>query len=254
MTRPKGTRKRYAERLTAAERKQIAEMYHAGVPQIEIAQQLKCEVNTVRRWERRQVGARHRRRRTVTDKIRKQILVLLEQRWGARRIADSIRVAHKAVLAVMRDAGIKRKLGRVAPTITPEVLAKIDAAILARRDFLYKIAKDNNVAERTVSARAHQLLGPAPFTNARPLDSTFSQIDARRFLSPRDAFLELVSKCINLSANEFIQQGRERAEVLAAKHTLLNDPTPIVKKYESGLREAVEAVALAQATSGHTVH
>jgi hypothetical protein len=254
MKRPKGTRKRYAERLTAAERKQIAEMYRAGVPQIEIAQQLKCEVNTVRRWERRQVGARHRRRRPVNENIKKEILSLAAIGWGCRHIADTILVDRTEVLAVLHAAGIKRKPGRTGPEIAPNVQAHIDAAIVARRDFLYKIAKDNGVGEHIVRARAHALLGPGRFSGAHPLQSEDSQIDARRFLSPRDAFLELVAKCINLSANEFIQQGRDRTEVLAAKHTLLNDPTPIIRKFESGLREAASTLALEQITAGHTVH
>ena len=117
MTRPKGTRRTFIQRLTADERKRIADLYRAGVPQIEIARQLGCEVCTIRRWERRQVGTRHRRRRAVTEKIKKEILVLLEARWGARRIADSIRVARPEVLAIMHAAGIKRKPGGIAPTL-----------------------------------------------------------------------------------------------------------------------------------------
>ena len=69
--------------------------------------------------------------------------------------------------------------------------------------------------------------------------SKFSQIDARNFLTPQDAFLELVLKCIDMTAQEFLQRGRNREEVMAARQLLKNDPQPILDKFDAGLRQAI---------------
>jgi hypothetical protein len=75
-------------------------------------------------------------------------------------------------------------------------------------------------------------------------------------LSPQDVFMELVSRCIDTTASQYLQEGRApREEVLLAKQTLQNDPSTILERFEAGLREAVATTLwLRRVTCNDLVH
>jgi DNA invertase Pin-like site-specific DNA recombinase len=250
MKQPKGTRT-YATRLNEAERAQIVVWRHEDVSQVEIAARLGCDRNTILRQQKK-LGLEGYRR-VIDDEARRDILKLHEQGLSARAIARQTTIDDRRVLNVLRQNGIEIKVCRRLP---PEKLAAIDAEIRGRKDFLCRIAKRYGVGVETVRRRKKQILGSAPLKSTwPPLQSKFGQIDAAEYVpSVEQTFLILVRKVIDSVADKYLQQGRDRDEVLAAKRALKSNPTPVLEIFDAGLRRAAESLDLAEMTRGWTVH
>lgn len=242
MSRPKGTRT-FQTRLNAQEKEKIIFWSRRGVPQVEIARRLGCERNTVLRQQKR-LGCAVEYRRPVTEELRREVLGLHEQGLSSEPIAARVGVGARTVVRVLREAGITIKSRKPA---SPEKIAAIDAEIRSRTDFLCRIAKRHGVGLRTVRRRRMEILGPAQLKSTwPPLQSKFSQIDASEFVpTPEEAFLQLVRKSIDETAERFLRQGRNRAEVLASAVALKRDPSPIIESFEAGLRKAAYAMRFA---------
>jgi transposase len=255
MKKIKGTRKSFAARLTEAEREQICDWSREGVSRAEIATRLGvCEATVT--LVRKRYGMLQQPRKLDT-KARREILKLHGQGLGSRRIAERTKFGRVTVMKVLKASRIKLKHG--GPFLEKSKQEAIDAAILGRKDFICKIAKQFGVGTETVRRRAHKLLGPAKLLSVwPPLQTRFSQDDARKFLSPQDGFLELVLKCIGMTAQEFLQRGWNREEVMAARKALENDPSPVLAAFDAGLRRAayaiVESMRLAETARNWTVH
>ena len=240
-------RKLQVQRLTQRAKNKII-VWTKRMSQVAIAAKLNCSVDTVRKWQKRLIGG-VQYRRPITDEVRSRVIDLHKQGLSATPIALRVGIGARSVLKILREAGIEIKARR---PLSPEKRAAIDADIRGRKDFLCKIARKYGVGTETVRRRKKQILGSAPLKSTwPPLQTKFSQKDAGEYVpTPEEVFLALVRKCIDLAADKFLLQGRDRADVIIAKQCLKNNPTPILDRFEAGLREAVAAWRLA----GDQVH
>ena len=234
----KGTRSAFAARLNEDERKQIVKWSRAGVAQEEIARRLRCDARTVRKWQDRLGCHIPQEVRPLDEQAAREIRAFAGSGLGYRAIAKITGIGTVRVRRYMRAHALSQKTGH--PFLPKKKRVALENSIRNREDFLYKIARTHGVGLSTVNRLKKRILGPAPLKSTwPPLQSKFPQLDARKYLSPNDIFMEIVEKSIDATAHEFLQQGRNPAEALAAKHALRADPSPIVQRFEAGLREAI---------------
>jgi len=251
--RPKGMRDNHERRLTEKEKNQIAAWTRRHVSQTEIATKLGCTADCVRYWQKRLCGD-FRYRPPVGAEARTKILEL--RRLGLASLAISLRtgVSARMVQRILRETGTNIKARR---PVSPETRAAIDREILSRADFLVRIARRHNVSVATVRRRKIKLLGKGRLLSTwPPLRSVFSQADAAGLLpTPEQMFMELVRRCIDETAERFLQRGcYSPEEIMAARISLKRDPTPIRERLDAGIREAVRTLYLTETTGSDTVH
>jgi transposase-like protein len=195
MKRPKGTRKKYSERLTKKERKKIAACIIAGDKQVEVAREFGICVETVREVQR-EFGVS--RWRELTPEIEEEILQLLRENIGLHRAVKMSRVPESAVRAIMREHGITHDAaGRRA--LTAEKRAQIAAAVRRREDYCVRLAEKFHVSRAVVQKIAHQVWGEGRFNSSvwPPMLSVFPQrhFDPKLAGPPDDAeasFIQVV--------------------------------------------------------------
>jgi transposase-like protein len=239
--------------LTPEEKETILARFREGATQREVAREFNRNVSTIRRL-RKDAGVRLFP--VVTPALEAKIVAAFRQGHGRHTTAAMFGVSSRKVAAIAKKHGLKHSAGDPGLTRSdPGLHKEIVAAVKRREDFVVRLAEKYRVAPSTVSRIAHQTFGEGRLLGTwPPLESRVSQSDARKFLSPQDVFLNLVTKCIDSAAFELLQRGQDREGVMAAKKSLHDDPSPILDKFEAGLRDAISTLRLEQMTAGPTVH
>jgi transposase-like protein len=226
------------KKLGQEEKDKILARFREGAKQRDVAREFHRDVETLREIRK---AAGIRLFPVVTPELEAKVVAAFRQGHGRHTVSKMFGVSTPKVAAIAKKHGLKHAKGdpglvRRDPALHKEIVA----AVKRRQDFIIRLAEKYGVAPSTVSRIAHQALGEGRFLGVwPPLESRISQSDARKFLSPRDVFLELVTKSIDAAAQEFLQQGRNRDEVLATKARLHADPSPVIERFERGLREAI---------------
>jgi hypothetical protein len=173
MKRPKGTRKKYSERLTAAEKKKIIALTRAGdLKQIEIAAAMKCGADTIRAVQQ---AAGLKLWRELTREVEKECVELLRQGTGQYRCSKLTRVSEPKIRDLMRRHGIVHTHG--GRVLAPEKAAKIREAVKCRADYCVRLAEKFDVSPAVVRRIAHEVWGKGRFLSSvwPPMLSVFPQ-------------------------------------------------------------------------------
>jgi transposase-like protein len=239
--------------LTQVEKEKILARFREGATQKEVAREFGRNVCTVRQLRK---AAGVRLFPVVTPELEAKVVAAFRQGHGRRTTALMTGVSEKKVAAIAKKHGLKHEAGDPGlMRSNPDLHKEIVAAVKRREDFVVRLATKYKVAPSTVSRIAHQLFGKGRLLATwPPLESRVSQSDARKYLSPRDVFLELVTKSIDAAGQELLQRGHNREEIMAAKKSLHDDPSPVLEKFEAGLRDAISTLRLEQMTASHLVH
>jgi transposase-like protein len=231
--------------LTTEEKEKILARLREGATQREVAREFGRHVGTIRDVRK---AAGMRLFPVVTPELEAKVVAAFRQGHGRRTTSQMCGVSERKVAAIAKKHGLKHATGdpglaRSNPALHQEIVT----AVKRREDFVVHLADKYGVAPSTVSRIVHQILGEGRLLATwPPLESRVSQSDARQYLSPQDVFLNLVTKCIDSSAFELLQRGQNREGVMAAKKILHDDPSPILDKFEAGLREAISTLRLGQ--------
>jgi hypothetical protein len=199
MKRPQGTRKKYCQRLTAAEKKKIIALTRSGdLKQIEIAAAMKCGVDTIRAVQQ---AAGLKLWRELTPEVEKECVELLRQGTGQYRTSQMTRVSEPKIRQLMRKHGIVHESGGRA--LTAEKRAQIAEAIRRREDYCTQLARKFGVSKKTVGKIAHQILGPGRLLGWPvwpPMSSVFPQtnFDFAKMTEP-DQFVTFVESVVEKS-------------------------------------------------------
>jgi len=194
MKRPAGTRKRYDQRLTAAERKKIIALTRAGdLKQIEIANAFRCGTDTIRRIQQ---TAGLKLWRELTPAVEREVVALLRLGRGQYRVSRMTKVPQPKVHEVMLKHNIFHPFGEPS---SPAKRARVLAKIRARTNYCVRIAKEEGVSKEYVRKLAHQIWGPGRFLPAPiwpPMSSIFPQtnVDFTKMTEP-DQFVAVV-QCV----------------------------------------------------------
>jgi transposase-like protein len=239
--------------ITQEEKEKILARFREGATQREVAREFGRHVGTIRKVRK---AAGVRLFPVITPELESQIVAAFRQGHGRQTTATMFGVSSQRVAAIAKKHGLKHKAGDPGLTRSDPALHKeIVASVKRREDFVVRLAGKYRVAPSTVSRIAHQTFGEGRLLGTwPPLESRISQSDARKFLSPQDVFQNIVTKCIDLAAFELLQRGQNREEVMAAKQSLHNDPSPILEKFDADLRGVLGTLRIEQMTASHVVH
>ena len=223
--------------LSDGEKKKIARLTRARVPQSTIARNLHIGRDTVSKWQRK-MGLP-----TVPPVPEKQILKLLRKGYGQHRIHKMLRVSQPKVHAVMVKHGIRN--GHA--TTPKENEDRFIAAVQRREDYIVRLAEKYQVAMCRAQRLAHQVLATPRFRPGASKPALSSDFPQRHFdveLARPDNYIQLVQRVLEKCFDGILPQVDVGAFVAAmmtafAQTTLHGQPEPILDSFAAGLREAV---------------
>jgi DNA-binding CsgD family transcriptional regulator len=182
--RPRGTRKRYSQRLTKTEKGKILAATGKGIKQIQIAREFGCDVSTIRNVQK---AAGLGRYAALTPALEAEVVALLRQGVGFQQVAKRTRLSSTTVKRIMAKYRIYHRVGD--PGLGLAKHARILERVRQREDFGVHIAEKENVSSDTVLRMAHRIYGPHRFRNrGEPLTSPMNSDSSIE--SNYDKFLE----------------------------------------------------------------
>jgi hypothetical protein len=242
--RPKGTRRKYSERLTKKERKKIAARIIAGDKQVEVAREFGVCPDTVREVQR-EFGIS--RWRELTPEVERECVALLRLGTGVARSAKLARVSEPTTRMLMVKYGIVHAHG--GRVLAPEKAAKIREAVLRRDNYCTRLAEKFHVSPSVVLKIAHEVWGEGRFLSTAwpPMQSAFPQRNFDPQLAGPDIAVQLVSRiCASCFGGKL--PPTDDAVFVAAMMTafcqtiLQGQPEPVVNSFAAGLSQAVNAL------------
>jgi len=174
MTRPRGTRKYFHQRLTPAEKKKILAEIRKGTKQIEVAREFGCNVITIRRIQK---AAGLKLWCELTPEIERECVALLRLGHGQYRVSRMTRVPEPKIRKLMAKYRIHHAVGD-HPGLPAAKRSRILQSVLKRENFAAHIAKKERVSHDPILRIAHAIYGPGRFcSRGKPLTSV-ANVDA----------------------------------------------------------------------------